>query len=236
MVHLWNQLSLSIHEGTMLHTPSRQEEPVSGPALFARAERTAGSIVAACDGRTPRRVGLLMANGEPWVRGLLALLRLDAATVPLALPVAFGGADAYAAHVRRIAADASLDALLVDGSLGSRIVSRVAAAVPHLPFIDIAEPPHDTVELPAVRGGGSAPAVIQYTSGSTSDECAGHPRGRRPAAVPYRDRGSHRTGRRGPWRVLRHAAQAQPRAGGPDPLRRLPAAGPGERPHPGVGH
>jgi acyl-CoA synthetase (AMP-forming)/AMP-acid ligase II len=168
MVQLWHQLSRSVHDGTELHTPSRQEEPVSGPALFARAERTAGAILAGCDGRTPRRVGLLMANGEPWVRGLLAVLRLDAAAVPLALPVAFGGVDAYAAHIQRIAADASLDALLVDGSLGSRIVSRVAAAVPHLLVIDIAEPPSENVELPPVRGGGEAPAVIQYTSGSTS--------------------------------------------------------------------
>ncbi|WP_272261760.1 AMP-binding protein [Streptomyces xanthophaeus] len=168
MVQLWNLLSESVHDATMLHTPSRQEEPVSGPALFSRAERTAGTILEACDGRVPRRAGLLMANGEPWVRGLLALLRLDAAAVPLALPVAFGGADAYAAHIQRIAADASLDALLVDGSLGARIVSRVAAAVPHLPVVDIAEPPPTGIELPPVRGGGRAPAVIQYTSGSTS--------------------------------------------------------------------
>ncbi|MGA5131325.1 AMP-binding protein [Streptomyces olivoreticuli] len=168
MVHLWRLLSESVHDGTLLHTPSRREEPVSGPALLARAERTAGHILALCDGRAPRRVGLLMGNGEPWVRGLLALLRLDAAAVPLALPVAFGGADAYAAHIQRLAADASLDALLTDGSVGGRIVSRVAAAVPHLPVIDIAEPPHQTPQLPPTRGGGDAPAVIQYTSGSTS--------------------------------------------------------------------
>lgn len=168
MVQLWNLLSESVHDNAMLHTPSRQEEPVSTTALFSRAERTAGAVLAGCDGRAPRRAGLLMANGEPWVRGLLALLRLDAAAVPLALPVAFGGADAYAAHIKRIAADASLDALLVDGSLGGRIVARVSAAVPHLPVIDIAEPPHAGLDLPPVRGGGEAPAVIQYTSGSTS--------------------------------------------------------------------
>lgn len=168
MTHLWHELARGLREDTRLHTPSRSEEPVSGAALFARAERTAGAVLAACDGRAPRRVGLLMANGEPWVRGLLAALRLDAAAVPLALPVAFGGADAYAAHVRRIADDASLDAMLVDGSLGSRIVSRVAAAVPDVPFIDIAEPPATRGKLPAPQGGGSAPAVIQYTSGSTS--------------------------------------------------------------------
>ncbi|GAA2515842.1 AMP-binding protein [Streptomyces longisporus] len=168
MTHLWHELVRGLREDTRLHTPSRSEEPVSGAALFARAERTAGAVLAECGGRAPRRVGLLMANGEPWVRGLLATLRLDAAAVPLALPVAFGGADAYAAHVRRIADDASLDAMLVDGSLGGRIVSRVAGAVPDVPFIDIAEPPAGCGELPAPQGGGRAPAVIQYTSGSTS--------------------------------------------------------------------
>ncbi|MFI5797408.1 AMP-binding protein [Streptomyces sp. NPDC051677] len=168
MAQLWHELSRAVHEDTRLHTPTRSDEPVSGAALFARAERTAGAILDACGGVAPRRVGLLMANGEPWVRGLLALLRLDAAAVPLALPVAFGGADAYAAHLRRIAADAGLDAMLVDGSVGSRIVARVAGAVPLLPFVDVAEPPDRKAELPPVGAGGRAPAVIQYTSGSTS--------------------------------------------------------------------
>lgn len=168
MVHLWHDLSRGVRPETQLHTPSRTEEPVSGVALFDRAERTAGAVLAACHGRAPRRVGLLMSNGEPWVRGLLAALRLDAAAVPLALPVAFGGADAYAAHVRRIADDASLEALLVDGSLGGRIVARVAEALPHIPFVDIAEPPAARAQLPDLNGGGTAPAVIQYTSGSTS--------------------------------------------------------------------
>ncbi|QKW07762.1 AMP-binding protein [Streptomyces sp. NA04227] len=166
--HLWHELARGLREDTLLHTPSRSAEPVTGAALFDRAERTAGAVLTACDGRAPRRVGLLMANGEPWVRGLLAALRLDAATVPLALPVAFGGADAYAAHVRRIAEDASLDAMLVDGSLGSRVVARVAEALPGLPFVDIAEPPATRAALPAPSGGGDALAVIQYTSGSTS--------------------------------------------------------------------
>ncbi|MYW48065.1 hypothetical protein GT346_33365, partial [Streptomyces sp. SID161] len=148
MTHLWYELARGLRDETLLHTPSRSAEPVSGTALFDRAERTAGAVLTACEGRAPRRVGLLMANGEPWVRGLLTALRLDAAAVPLALPVAFGGADAYAAHVRRIADDASLDAMLVDGSLGARIVSRVAEAVPGLPFVDIAEPPTARAQLP----------------------------------------------------------------------------------------
>lgn len=168
MVHLWSLLSQPMSESTLLHTPTRQDEPFTGAALTARAERTAGGLLTAFGGRAPARVGLLMANGEPWVRGLLALLRLDAAAVPLALPVAFGGADAYAAHVRRIADDAGLEALLVDNSIGQRIVARVAAAVPGARIIDITEPPATAVPLPAPGAGGSAPAIIQYTSGSTS--------------------------------------------------------------------
>ena len=168
MAHLWSVLSQSMHEDAMLHTPSRQDEPFSGTALTARAERTAGGLLTVCGGRPPARAGLLMANGEPWVRGLLALLRLDAAAVPLALPVAFGGADAYAAHLKRIADDASLDAVLVDSSIGARIVARVTAALPGVRVIDVSEPPHAEVPLPPVGAGGDAPAVIQYTSGSTS--------------------------------------------------------------------
>ncbi|WP_051795177.1 AMP-binding protein [Streptomyces sp. NRRL S-87] len=168
MVHLWTLLERSLREDTLLHTPRRRTEPVSGPQLLARAERTAGAVLAALDGVRPTRVGLLMANGEPWVRGLLAAFRLDAAAVPLALPVAFGGADAYAEHVRRIADDAGLEVMLVDGSVGRRIVSRVAEAVPAVRFVDIAQPPAERAVLPGLTGGGARPAVVQYTSGSTS--------------------------------------------------------------------
>ncbi|MDH6134185.1 fatty-acyl-CoA synthase [Kitasatospora sp. MAA4] len=177
MTHLWHLLAESVHDGTVLHTPSRDCGPVTGPELLDRAERTAGALLvgagpdspdAADSGRPVRRAGLLMANGEPWVRGLLALLRLDAAAVPLALPVAFGGVEAYAEHIRRISEDASLDAILVDGSVGHRILNRIRLVVPGLRIIDIAEPPADHAELPPTGLGGDTPAVIQYTSGSTS--------------------------------------------------------------------
>ncbi|MFB7470638.1 AMP-binding protein [Kitasatospora sp. NPDC056184] len=162
--HLWHLVAGAVHDGTVLTTPSRGGEPVTGPQLVDRAERTAGQILAELP---VRRAGLLMANGEPWVRGLLALFRLDAAAVPLALPVAFGGVDAYARHVRRIAEDGELDAVLVDGSVGARILERVRAAVPGVRFLDIAEVPDERRELPPT-GDGDTPAVIQYTSGSTS--------------------------------------------------------------------
>ena len=171
MVHLWSLLSESIHEGTMLHTPTRHDEPFSGPALTARAERTAGGLLTERGGRPPARAGLLMANGEPWVRGLLALLRLDAAAVPLALPVAFGGADAYTAHIRRIAESAELDMILVDTSIGRRITARVEAAVPGVRVVDISEPPQTRRRCPR-----SASAATPPPSSSTPPAAPPRPR------------------------------------------------------------
>ena len=60
-----------------------------------------------------------MNNGEPWVRSALTAFRLDAAVVPLPLPVGFVGAEAYTAHLAGESRDsAELDAILIDDSLG----------------------------------------------------------------------------------------------------------------------
>lgn len=165
----------------MLCLPRQEEQWVSITELLNRAERTAGQILAEMGGRRPRRVGLLLSNGEPWVRALLAALRLDSVVVPLPLPIAFAGFEAYAAHVARIAADAALDAVLVDRSFGAETAIRVAdalnrnglgAAAQGPPtVIDVAEPT-DAPRPPAASSGidmdRDAVAVIQYTSGSTS--------------------------------------------------------------------
>ncbi|MEU6862242.1 AMP-binding protein [Streptomyces sp. NPDC046876] len=168
MTHLWNVLTDAAREETRLNLPL---EGTGFPfrELLASAERTAGQIGAelAARGRTPRRIGILMNNGEPWVRGLLAALRLDAAAVPLPLPVAFAGAKAYADHLRRIAEKAELDAVLVDGSLG-RLEGAVAAEIGAVALIDIARVPETGGPAAPVGPGGDALAVIQFTSGSTS--------------------------------------------------------------------
>ena len=168
---LWHVVSAGVGDRTTLHLPGRGE-PVAFTDLLAGSERTAGQIVAELDGRAPDRIGLLLGNGEPWVRALLAVLRLDATAVPLPLPAAFGGADAYVAHLRRVAQDAVLDAVLVDGEFGPRTVGMLAAALggtAHRPvrLIDVAEPA-GTPGFAAARRGGERPAVIQYTSGSTT--------------------------------------------------------------------
>jgi fatty-acyl-CoA synthase len=170
-VTLWDVVRAGVRPGSSLYTPGRGK-PVEFAELFERAERTAGQIIADLGGRVPRRVGLLLSNGEPWVRALLAVLRLGATAVPLPLPVAFGGADAYVEHIRRVADDAVLDAVLVDGEFGQKVLERVATA--------LAGAAHGPVWLVDVSGQSDAappdfapadrdlPAVIQYTSGSTS--------------------------------------------------------------------
>jgi len=187
---LWDLVVGGVGEHSTLFLPRQPEREVRFTELLDRAERTAGEIRTRLDGHRPRRVGLLLGNGEPWVRALLAALRLDATVVPLPLPIAFAGFDAYAAHVARIAADAELDAVLVDHSFGPQTADRVAemldraghgghggagragAGRVRLSVIDVAVPADAPpvgwdVTRPA-RPGGRAMAVIQYTSGSTS--------------------------------------------------------------------
>jgi acyl-CoA synthetase (AMP-forming)/AMP-acid ligase II len=173
---LWHLVSAGGCDRTSLHLPGRGA-PVAFTDLLANAEHTAGRIATELDGRAPDRIGLLLGNGEPWVRALLAVLRLDATVVPMPLPAAFGGADAYLAHLRRLAEHAALDAVLVDGELGPCTAGMVAATLAgtaHRPvrLVDVAEPTGTlgsrTPGMLPARPGGDRPAVIQYTSGSTA--------------------------------------------------------------------
>jgi fatty-acyl-CoA synthase len=163
---LWDLVSGGVRDHSTLYLPRQSEREVRLTELLDRAERTASEILTRLDGHRPRRVGLLLGNGEPWVRALLATLRLDATVVPLPLPIAFAGFDAYAAHLIRIAADAELDAVLVDRSFGPQTADRVAEVL-HRTVIDVADPA-DALPVAWPAGRGSAAAVIQYTSGSTS--------------------------------------------------------------------
>ena len=167
MTHLWTLLRQQVRDDTTLHLPSL-DRSVPVRELMADAASTAGQVVDRL-GRRPRRLGLLLGNGESWVRALFATLHLDATVVPLPLPVAFSGTDRYLEHLTRIAADADLDAILVDPGFGRMTVSRLGQVLDAgMPLVDVGErstlPP-----VPAGTGpGGSAEAVVQYTSGSTS--------------------------------------------------------------------
>lgn len=142
---------------SVLHLPYEgRSVPVT--QLLADAERTASAIAG------EHRVGILMANGEPWLRGLLACFRVGAAAVPIALPIAFGGGESYESHLRRVVEDAGLRLLLVDDQ-SAALLSRLGT-LPGVELVDITEVPAAAGPLPA--GAGDEYAVIQYTSGSTS--------------------------------------------------------------------
>jgi acyl-CoA synthetase (AMP-forming)/AMP-acid ligase II len=167
MAHLWNVIAASAGGDTALHPASSGGQRVGLADLLGEAEHTAGQVLGALGGRAPRRLGVLMANGEPWVRGVLAATRLDSAVVPLPLPVAFAGPDAYIRHLRRIAEDAQFEAVLVDASLRRATTAMIARDLPDVSFIDITER-SNAAPPPPVAAGDDALAVIQYTSGSTS--------------------------------------------------------------------
>ncbi|SDW77999.1 Acyl-CoA synthetase (AMP-forming)/AMP-acid ligase II [Amycolatopsis xylanica] len=171
MTHLWDLIRRALRPDTALHLPG-EGRSVPAVELITGAESTAAGIVAELGGTQPKRLGLLADNGEPWVRGLFATFRLDAAVVPLPLPAAFAGPDAYVGHLARIARDAELDAILVNPGFARRTVDRLAQALPGIALIDITEAGDRQALPPSDYRGGDAEAVIQYTSGSTS-----HPKG-----------------------------------------------------------
>ena len=157
MSALWDAVGTNARPKTALHLPFEgRSVPVT--QLLADAERTATVIA----GR--RRVGILMANGEPWLRGLLACFRIGAAAVPIALPVAFGSSEGYQKHLRRVIEDAELETLLVDGQ-SAHLLSRLGT-LPNVRLDDITEVPEPAG--PVGENPADEFAVIQYTSGSTS--------------------------------------------------------------------
>jgi fatty-acyl-CoA synthase len=168
MPHLWQIFTEASERGRSLYLPMQENRAFPLVEILERAERTAADVLARTGGRPPRRLGVLMNNGEPWVRGALSALRLDAAIVPLPLPVGFAGADAYRAHLSRIVQSAQLDAILVDSSLGPGITRRITQDLTETPFIDITEPTGGPLNIAAPSEETDSLAVIQYTSGSTS--------------------------------------------------------------------
>jgi fatty-acyl-CoA synthase len=166
---VWATIGGAVSSNCRLHQPKKRLPPTPLEQILYDAERTAAQIIGECgNGHAQLRVGLLMANGEPWLRGLLAALRIGAVAVPLPLPILSTRIDGYAAQLRRIHLSASLDAFLVDQSV-RRITSQLARHLPEANLIDITEPATGPLpaELPAEPGEDDL-AIIQYTSGSTA--------------------------------------------------------------------
>ena len=167
MAHLWHLIAAAVRQDTFLHLPM-QNQRVGLDEILERAERTAGQLLAARRGKEPRRVGILMANGEAWLRGLLTVARLDATVVPLPLPVSFAGYEEYLRHIQRIAVDSALDTVVVDTTLGGALTRRLGHVLPGVDIVDITEYDGAPLRRPAPSAGDDDLAVIQYTSGSTS--------------------------------------------------------------------
>lgn len=166
MTDLWNQLTGACRPTTVLHLPAEGRE-VPFADLYRAAERTAGQLSAELPGGDSPRIGLLMANSEPWLRGFMATLRLGGTAFPLPMPTAFGGIQAYVHHLQAIAKDASLDVILVDRSFGKVLRKRVQDELSAVPFLDISEVEGEPVTTPVPVGISGRAAVVQYTSGST---------------------------------------------------------------------
>lgn len=167
MRHLWNVLADASASGNCLHEPLRSPQGMPVRHLLDRAERTASDVLAAL-GSPPRRVGILMDNGEPWLRAALAATRINAAFVPLPRAVGFAGPNAYAEHLLRVTVDAGLDGVLVDASLSRAMGTKIAATLAPVPLVDVTEPVSTAAPPGSPDHGDDALAVIQYTSGSTA--------------------------------------------------------------------
>lgn len=162
MTSVWEQVSSNASGRSRFYHP---EGSVPLDELVERAERSAGELASRLTADHQPRIGLLMNNGESWVRSFLAAMRLGAAVVPLPLPTAFRGPDAYCAHIGRISHDADLDAVIVDDTI-KRFLPRLTAACGAVEFVhvDSLNDRRSTLTEP----GPSELAVLQYTSGSTS--------------------------------------------------------------------
>ncbi|HEX6074952.1 MAG TPA: AMP-binding protein, partial [Micromonosporaceae bacterium] len=137
--------------------------------LVAAAEAGAGALAAVLTTDAQPRIGLLMANGEPWLRTFLSVMRIGAVAVPLAVPAGFQNLDTYQAHVGSIAKDAALDAIVFDDTVAPA-VPGLEASCAGVRFVHQSAVAADA-RHPAPPEVGADPdrlAVLQYTSGSTS--------------------------------------------------------------------
>lgn len=169
MAALWAMINDAVRPANQLSMPMSGHPAVPIEQLLADAERTGGQIRQACrSGSEPPRIGLLMANGAPWLRGLFATFRLGATAVPLALPVLSTGLDNYLRQLNRVSTAARLSAILVDDSV-HRFARKIQHELPNVPLVDITEVPGGPVprHLPSEPDEQDL-AIIQYTSGSTS--------------------------------------------------------------------
>lgn len=184
---IWEAIAAHATGSAYLRFTSPRPGSTPLPDLLAAAEHAAGGLrsvlAAARPGRTHAaaagshgdpsgsgqpRIGILMANGEPWMRTLLATLRLGGVCVPLAVPASFQSLDAYQVHLGRIAASGALDVVVFDGAV-EPVIPALRQACVGVVFVHHAELSRSGPRsLPPVNADPEQLAVLQFTSGSTS--------------------------------------------------------------------
>lgn len=108
-----------------------------------------------------RRVGVLLPNGPDFVAAFFAAQALGAVAVPLPWPVVDGAPERLLETLRPVLQRARLDALVTTPPCGAVEWGTVVVTAP------LGSAPADHHPLPSVAG--SAPAFMQFTSGSTGD-------------------------------------------------------------------
>lgn len=166
---IWDEIAREAARGAFVQYTVPEPGRIPLERLLEDAEGTARAMAAALPSDGQLRIGLLMANGEPWLRVFLAATRLGAVAVPLAIPAGFRGLEAYNAHIARIAKDAQLDAVIFDDLVaavipGLQTGSSTTRFIHHAALTADARHP---VLAPTTAEPGRL-AVLQYTSGSTS--------------------------------------------------------------------
>ena len=122
------------------------------------------------------RVAIIAETHPDFVRMFCACQYAGLVPVPVPLPFAFGGREAYVAHIRRLAAEAKATALFAPEALRGWFAADVALPL-CMTVAELAGAPASGVALPPV--GPDDIAYLQFSSGST----------RFPMGVVIRQRG-----------------------------------------------
>ena len=153
------------HPDRMLRFPRLREE-LSLTGLARTSTAVAGALSRAGVGPGDV-VGVLGINGPAFLQSVLAAGRVGAAACPLPLPVGSGDLPAQVARMRQIAAAADVRILVHPPEIGMLAAEVAAGAgLSRMDAAAAAAAPAPASPPSAVDPG--APAVLQFTSGSTA--------------------------------------------------------------------
>ncbi len=156
---LWHALAQGDRTAAWLVFHVGQERVVlSRGAVLARAQGWAAALCKAAPLEPGSRVGVLFPNGPDFVAAFFAAQALGATAVPLPWPVLDQGPERLVGPLRAVLARARLDVLatLPPADTASWGVPTVTAAL-------------EAHRFEGSRPTASAPAFLQFTSGSTGD-------------------------------------------------------------------